>query len=104
MQKHLSVNLAITKDWVAKEAAYIEWVHPDRGALCCVRLRKDKFPDEARVAEFYSYLKDNKVMLAKGSWFRESDRCFRLGFGYVPAPTLVTALCIVSNALTHAAQ
>ena len=38
-RKHLGEGLALTAAWVERNAALVEWVKPDAGALCCVRLR-----------------------------------------------------------------
>src|SRR5262249_32181263 len=46
-RKHLAAGLARTAAWVARNAALVEWVPPDAGALCCVRLRRDRFDEAA---------------------------------------------------------
>ncbi|AIO34711.1 cys/Met metabolism PLP-dependent enzyme family protein [Burkholderia cenocepacia] len=85
-------------DWCAREARRIEWVRPDAGAMCCVRLRADALDDDA-VSRFWAILPEYALQLAAGSWFGESDRVFRLGFGYLPPERLGDALSALSAAL-----
>ncbi len=88
--------------WCEVECERIDWVRPDAGALCCLRLRADAF-DEAAVSRFWSLLPRHQLQLASGTWFRESSRVFRLGFGYLPPERLGPALSALSSALDAAA-
>ncbi len=88
--------------WCEGERERIEWVRPDAGALCCLRLRADAF-DDAGVARFWESLPRHDLQLACGTWFGESERAFRLGFGYLPAERLGPALAALSEALEDAA-
>src|SRR5215510_15506966 len=38
-RRRLSEGLALTARWVRENDAFVEWVRPDAGAICCVRLR-----------------------------------------------------------------
>ena len=87
--------------WCTSEKNRIEWVEPDAGALCCLRLRADAFDDRA-ITRFWELLPSHDLQLASGSWFGESDRMFRLGFGYLPAERLGPALEALSAAMTAA--
>ena len=87
--------------WCVLERRRIEWVRPDAGALCCLRLRPDMF-NAASVARFWSVLPRHDLQLASGAWFGESDRVFRLGFGYLPAERLEPALSALSLAMDEA--
>lgn len=89
--------------WCRREHKRIEWVRPDAGALCCLRLRSDAFDDTA-VARFWNLLPDYDLQLASGAWFGESSRVFRLGFGYLPPERLGFALSALSSALDAAAS
>ncbi|MGU7780118.1 pyridoxal phosphate-dependent aminotransferase [Burkholderia sp. PU8-34] len=89
--------------WCTTEAKRIEWVRPNAGALCCVRLRSDALDDDA-VARFWNLLPRHDLQLASGAWFGESDRVFRLGFGYLPPASLGPALSALSLTLDAAAQ
>ena len=88
--------------WCDGERTRIEWVRPDAGALCCLRLRTDAF-DAAAVARFWELLPRHDLQLACGSWFGESERAFRLGFGYLPPDRLGPALSALSASLDAAA-
>jgi len=98
----LSANLAVTADWASREAGRIEWIRPDAGALCCLRLRAGVFGDAA-VERFHAALPRHGVRVGRGPWFGESDRVFRLGFGLQTAPGLREALQALSSALDDAA-
>jgi aspartate/methionine/tyrosine aminotransferase len=88
--------------WCAGERERVEWVRPDAGALCCLRLRTDAF-DPPAVARFWTVLPQHDLQLACGTWFGESDRAFRLGFGYLPPERLGPALSALSASLDAAA-
>jgi DNA-binding transcriptional MocR family regulator len=95
---HFANGLARTAAWVQKHADRIEWVRPDAGAICCVRLRPDAF-DDAAVGRFYAELANQGVRVASGTWFGDEARVFRLGFGLLPIHDLDAALAGVSAVL-----
>ncbi len=97
-RKLLEKALVMLTQWCATEKALIEWVRPDGGALCCIRLRPDVF-DDAAVARFRDLLPEYEVQLAGGDWFGADARIFRLGFGYLPLPEFEIALSALSRAL-----
>lgn len=74
----------------------VEIVRPDGGALCCLRLPTDRFPD---VTDFYAQLAKHEARVAPGSWFGEHDRVFRLGFGHLPPADFRAALDRLGDAL-----
>ena len=51
--------------WCESEHQRIEWVHPDAGALCCLRLRSDAF-DYDEVSRFWNVLPRYDLQLASG--------------------------------------
>lgn len=81
--------------WCESEHERVEWVRPDAGALCCLRLRADVF-DEMAVSRFWDLLPGHDLQLASGTWFGESRRVFRLGFGHLPLARLGPALSALS--------
>ncbi|CAB3776288.1 pyridoxal phosphate-dependent aminotransferase [Paraburkholderia caffeinilytica] len=87
--------------WCESEHERVEWLRPDAGALCCVRLRSDAF-DETAVSRFWGLLPDHDLQLASGTWFGESNRVFRLGFGYLPPERFGPALSALSRAMSAA--
>ena len=97
----LASALAELAAWCDSEHERVEWVRPDAGALCCLRLRFDAF-DEAAVSRFWSLLPRHDLQLASGSWFGESNRVFRLGFGYLPSERLGSALSALSSVMAAA--
>lgn len=94
----LAGALAELSVWCEAERRRIDWVRPDAGALCCLRLRPDMF-DDCAVARFWDMLPGHDLQLASGTWFGESRRVFRLGFGYLPAERLQPALTALSRVL-----
>jgi DNA-binding transcriptional MocR family regulator len=100
-RKHLGEGLARTAAWVAHNAALVEWIKPDAGALCCVRLRSDQF-DQAAVARFHAALAALDARVGDGTWFGEEPRVFRLGFGLLTIPQLELALGALGTALQQA--
>lgn len=99
----LSTALADLTAWCERERQRIEWVRPDAGALCCMRLRPDVFDDVA-VSTFWDLLPRHDLQLASGAWFGESERVFRLGFGYLPPERLVPALSALSSAMDETSR
>jgi len=97
----LAEGLAELAAWCEAERQRVEWIRPDGGALCCLRLRADKF-DTAAVSRFWDLLPRHELQLASGAWFGESDRVFRLGFGYLPPGRLGSALSALSKVLDAA--
>jgi aspartate/methionine/tyrosine aminotransferase len=88
---NLERALTILGDWHARQEHRLDWVLPEGGAMCCMRLRSDHF-DDSSVARFWEQLPDNDIQLGAGPWFGESTRVFRLGFGYLALPDFRTAL------------
>ncbi|WP_193098131.1 pyridoxal phosphate-dependent aminotransferase [Burkholderia sp. Z1] len=97
----LADALDVVSGWCEGERSRVEWVRPDAGALCCVRLRAEAF-DEQAVARFWQVLPEYDLQLASGTWFGESSRVFRLGFGYLPLERLPPALSALSQAMDAA--
>ncbi|MEQ1697267.1 MAG: pyridoxal phosphate-dependent aminotransferase [Hyphomicrobiaceae bacterium] len=102
-RKLLSEGVAITADWVEREARYVEWVKPGAGALCCIRLRTTVF-DAAGVNRFWALLPQAELQLGGGTWFGETSSVFRLGFGYLPIKELPKALDALSSVLVESAR
>ncbi len=99
----LSKALDILQSWLRREEGQVEWVEPDAGALCCLRLKPGAF-DAAAVQRFWSLLPDHDLQLASGSWFGATAHEFRLGFGYLPLDRLPLALDALSGAMDQARQ
>lgn len=94
----LQKGVTIVEDWVQENSEFVEWVRPNAGALCCVRLRPDVF-NGTEVDNFYSQAGNSQIQLASGEWFGEQKRVFRLGFGFLPLPLLEQALSLLEDIL-----
>ena len=79
----LGVALAAADEWVARNAESVEWVRPDAGGMCCVRLKASQY-DEAGVEAFYRLAAERQINMATGDRFGDERRVFRLGFGALP--------------------
>jgi aspartate/methionine/tyrosine aminotransferase len=97
----LSQSLDLVFDWQESEAYRLDWVRPQVGALCCLRLRPSEF-GPAAVERFWGMLARLELKLAPGTWFGEERRVFRLGFGYLTVEELTSALANLSCAMDHA--
>ena len=94
-RRRLAEGLALTADWVRENDAFVEWVRPDAGALCCVRLKPSAF-DNGAVDRFYASLARQGIRVANGTWFGDEARVFRLGFGLLSKADLEAALARLS--------
>ncbi len=94
----LAVALDKVAAWIETQRDFVDWVRPDGGALCCIRLRPDVYSD-ADVDAFLARLKVNDAMVAEGRWFDDETRVFRLGFGFLPLAILDDALAAVARSL-----
>ena len=89
--------------WVGGQRGLVEWVKPDGGALCCLRLNPAAF-DKAGVDRFWTALPKAELQIGDGAWFGESSSVLRLGFGYLPIEILPAALDALSQAVHAAAR
>ena len=97
----LDAGLQRTAAWVRSNSDFIDWVRPDAGAICCVRLKPTIF-DDAAVKRFYRSLANSGTRVAHGAWFGDEARVFRLGFGLLPIPELGDALAAITAAAKEA--
>ncbi|MFT4117746.1 pyridoxal phosphate-dependent aminotransferase [Bradyrhizobium sp.] len=99
----LATGLSIVEEWVESQKGLVDWIKPDGGALCCLRLNQEVF-DPMDVSRFWSALSASDLQIGNGNWFGESSAVLRLGFGYLPIDLLRTALAALSAAIATAAQ
>jgi DNA-binding transcriptional MocR family regulator len=102
-RKQLGQGLARTAAWVERNAAFVTWVRPDAGGLCCVRLRPEIF-DTAAVARFHAALAAQGARVGDGTWFGEEPHVVRIGFGFLPTAELELALDALGKALQQAVR
>ena len=98
----LAAGRSSVMEWVANQNRHVEWVKPDGGALCCLRLNPSIFDGES-VRRFWAALPDAGLQLGDGAWFGESSSVFRLGFGYLPIKVLPAALAALSAVIDKVA-
>ncbi len=94
----LTAAFSIMARWVEGNEDLIEWVRPDGGALCCLRL-PEKIYSDAAVEHFYRSLESHDLQVSDGRWFGEEQRIIRIGFGYLPPDQLQAALEALRQAL-----
>jgi DNA-binding transcriptional MocR family regulator len=99
----LATGLSTVAAWVSNQAGLVEWVKPDSGALCCLRLNPAAF-DQAGIDRFWSALPNADLQIGDGAWFGESSAVLRLGFGYLPIDVLPAALAALSATIRAAAR
>ncbi|MEV4534322.1 pyridoxal phosphate-dependent aminotransferase [Asanoa sp. NPDC049518] len=92
----LTSALATLTSW-ASGVPSVELLRPDAGALCCLRLRPS-----VSVERFYAALPALDVRVGRGSWFFESDRVFRVGFGHLAPDLFEEALERLGSAISAA--
>jgi aspartate/methionine/tyrosine aminotransferase len=98
----LATGLSKVAVWADENKRFVDWVKPDAGALCCLRLKSDAF-DANAVGRFWAGLPKAGLQIGDGAWFGESSAVLRLGFGYLPLAVLPAALDALSGALEAAA-
>jgi len=96
--EHLRVTRKITEGWVGEHRPLIDWIPPDGGGLCCIRLDPTAF-DLRAVERFHVLLSELGCRVAPGPWFGDEAHVFRLGFGYLSPNDLTAALTTVSAVL-----
>lgn len=94
----LATCLEKTQHFVERNVELIEWVRPDAGAICCIRLRRERF-DGAAVERFYASLPKIGVRVSNGTWFGEEARVFRVGFAHLELSELDAAYNVLTDAL-----
>ncbi len=86
--------------WVDAHQHLIDWVKPDGGALCCLRLPESAYSDAA-VEAFYQSQERYDLQISDGRWFGEDQRVIRIGFGHLPLEGLDAALEALGLALSE---
>ncbi len=77
---HIRTNFEYMKSWMSKQS-FLEWVEPQAGVVSFPRL-KDGFMFD-NFSDFQNTLyHDNQTVVGYGHWFEQSERYFRIGFGY----------------------
>lgn len=97
IREEIAQGLAIVSDWVRNEPM-LEWVEPDAGVTCCVRVRG---ASDDQMRRFYEVLKDRyKTAVGPGYWFKLPINYLRIGFGWTRPDTTRKGLQSISSALS----
>ena len=88
----LTTALDTLTRWAADQP--VDLLHPDGGALACLRLRTT---DPGR---FHAALAGRETRVGRGSWFGEADDVIRIGFGHLPLDEFAEGLDRVAQALS----
>lgn len=83
--------------WVQENSAFVEWVKPEAGVMCLIKLREK--PAAGARAFYDELLRDQGVYLGRGGWFEMEDVYFRLGYGWPTWEDLKTGLEILGKSL-----
>jgi aspartate/methionine/tyrosine aminotransferase len=87
IQKQCKENFVILEKWMREQSSYLEWVKPSGGVVCFPRFRQEIKIDTDL---FYSKLYNTyKTLVGPGHWFEQSDRFFRIGYGW-PGDKMLT--------------
>ncbi|GFF41838.1 arginine--pyruvate transaminase AruH [Aspergillus udagawae] len=83
--------------WVAEESEWLDWVKPEAGVMCFIKIRKEPV---GGIEMFYTRLLERHgVYIGRGGWFERDDSFFRLGYGWPTWQELEQGLCGISKAL-----
>jgi aspartate/methionine/tyrosine aminotransferase len=96
IKKDMLEKFQITKNWMENQDVF-EWIEPSGGVVCFPRIKPDLKVDTKKFYELL--LTDFKTYVGPGHWFEESDRSFRLGFGWPKQSELKEGLTGLQNAL-----
>ncbi len=97
--RRLRDALARVTAWIAGEPL-LEWVAPNGGCVCFPRVRPAVSID---TDAFYRVLDDDHgTFVGPGHWFEQSDRSFRIGYGWPSPAELEGGLGAISQALRAA--
>jgi aspartate/methionine/tyrosine aminotransferase len=96
IKKDILEKFQITKKWMESQDVF-EWIEPSGGVVCFPRIKPDLKVDTKKFYELL--LTDFKTYVGPGHWFEESDRSFRLGFGWPKQSELKDGLVGLEGAL-----
>jgi aspartate/methionine/tyrosine aminotransferase len=79
IKKDMLEKFEIVKAWMGTQKVF-DWIEPSGGVVCFPRIKPEIKVDTKK---FYDILlSEYKTYVGPGHWFEESDRSFRLGFGW----------------------
>jgi aspartate/methionine/tyrosine aminotransferase len=87
--EQVNANFETLQTFMA-EHPILEWVEPSGGVVCFPRVKATIKLDTEKF--YHRLLSEYATFVGAGHWFDESDRSFRLGFGYLNAQDFREAL------------
>jgi aspartate/methionine/tyrosine aminotransferase len=88
----------IVERWIKAHTGRLDWLRPEAGAFCCMRLDPGAFGPED-IDRFHARLARERILVAAGPWFGDSPNIIRLGLGYEPADKLERGLDVIGAAV-----
>jgi aspartate/methionine/tyrosine aminotransferase len=89
---------ATVAHWIGEQGGRLQWLRPEAGAFCCVRLDPGRF-GAGDVRRVHGLLAGQRTAVAPGPWFGDSEHVMRLGLAYPPPGELEKGLGIIADAL-----
>ncbi|HET9968933.1 MAG TPA: pyridoxal phosphate-dependent aminotransferase [Streptosporangiaceae bacterium] len=89
---------ATVEHWIGEQDGRLQWLRPEAGAFCCVRLDPGRF-GAGDVRRVHGLLAGQRTAVAPGPWFGDSEHVMRLGLAYPPPGELEKGLGIIAGAL-----
>lgn len=79
IHQHIQTNFSLLKNWMQHQE-FLDWVEPKAGVVCFPKIKENLNID---LPKFYETMYSKyHTMVGPGHWFEQSDKYFRLGFGY----------------------
>ena len=97
IHERVASQLAVVREWIEPNATF-EWVEPQAGAVCFLRIRTD-----VDIDRFYRVLfEEHGTYVGGGHWFDQDRRFFRLGFAWPTTEELARGLRTLDEAAAAA--
>jgi aspartate/methionine/tyrosine aminotransferase len=97
IHERVASQLAVVREWIEPNATF-EWVEPQAGAVCFLRIRTD-----VDIDRFYRVLfEEHGTYVGGGHWFAQDRRFFRLGFAWPTTEELARGLRTLDEAAATA--
>ncbi len=84
-------------DWVTRNERWVEWVRPQAGVMCLIKLKLENLPGGQPLSFCETLLKNTGVYVGRGGWFDLDDCFFRLGYGWPTWEHLTTGLKLLAE-------
>ena len=97
IHERVASQLAVVRKWIEPNPTF-EWVEPQAGAVCFLRIRTD-----VDIDRFYRVLfEEHGTYVGGGHWFDQDRRFFRLGFAWPTTEELARGLRTLDEAAAAA--